>query len=85
MVDAFTLPPHLFNAADLRLLVTPAVGSAPGAYPVTATAVSRSGAGVTDPRDRARSRLPDRGVEVALSPADQTIACQSVRDLGRRR
>jgi uncharacterized membrane protein len=29
VVDAITLPPHLFNTADVRLLVTPAVGSVP--------------------------------------------------------
>jgi uncharacterized membrane protein len=71
-VDAITLPPHLFNTADLRLLVTPAVGSAPGDYAVTATAVSRSDAGVTTSAT-GTVQVTDRGVEVTLSPANQTI------------
>jgi uncharacterized membrane protein len=71
-VDAITLPPHLFNTADLRLLVTPAVGSAPGDYAVTATAISRSDAGVTTSAT-GTVQVTDRGVEVTLSPANQTI------------
>jgi uncharacterized membrane protein len=71
-IDALTLPPYLFNAADLRVVVTPANGSAPGDYEVTVTAVSRSDTDVTATAV-GTVQVMDRGVEVALSPADQTI------------
>jgi uncharacterized membrane protein len=68
-----SLSPYVFNAAGLRLLVTPTDGTPPGDYSISAILTSR-----TDPSVQAivpgTARVVPQGVTVGLSPHSTTMA-----------
>ena len=70
--DSVTLTPAPFNSAELQLLVTPPVGTAPGSYPFSATAQSQTRPGITT-TVTATLELLNRGVQVTLDPAETTL------------
>jgi uncharacterized membrane protein len=71
-----SLTPHLFNAADLHLGLTPPAGTPPGTYPVTLRAHSSIDAGVFA-QAGGYVEVVDRGVAVSVSPAATTMHPQS--------
>jgi hypothetical protein len=71
-VTQISLPATLFNTVDLLLLVTPPVGTAPGTYPLSVMAQSLSQPDVSATA-AAEAQVSQRGVSVAISPANQTV------------
>jgi uncharacterized membrane protein len=71
-VDSLSLSPHVFNAADLLLIVTPANGAAPGFYDVSATAQSRANPAVSAVVTGSLE-VTARGVGVDIQPQSGTI------------
>lgn len=66
-VSELALPARAFNAAQLRLTVTPPAGTAPGAYPVTVRALSQADLPVPpEAEDSATVQVGTRGVEIAF-------------------
>jgi uncharacterized membrane protein len=67
------VPGGAYDAVELRLLVTPPAGTAPGEYPLAVTAVSqadsRAAAAVAGTLD-----VGDRGVALTLMPAARTVS-----------
>jgi uncharacterized membrane protein len=72
-LDGVSLPPHVFNAADLQLLVTPPLTATPGLYEVGVAAASRESPGVTAAATAAVEVL-DRGVQVEIAPAATSLS-----------
>jgi uncharacterized membrane protein len=72
-VDSLSLPPHIFNSTQLRLLVTPDVTAVPGSYQFSVTAVSQSGPGVQATITGTVEVLPI-GVQVAIAPPQTTLS-----------
>jgi uncharacterized membrane protein/uncharacterized protein YegL len=72
-VDSLVLPPHLFNSADLRLLITPELAAAPGEYEFAVTAVSQSRPGVQAAITGTVEVLP-LGVRLSIAPQHTTMS-----------
>jgi uncharacterized membrane protein len=64
-VSSVVLPPHLFNTADLALLLTPDVDATTGDYPVTVTAVPQ-GNPVAAVTITGTVQVLNRGVQVEI-------------------
>jgi len=71
-VDAIALTPHLFNAAPLQLLVTPAADAAPGVYTFTVSAVSQNDASTFDVAV-GTTVVSGYGVTVQIAPQSTTM------------
>jgi hypothetical protein len=71
-ISSISLMPHVFNVADLRLLVTPALTVTAGFYDFSVTAQSQ-GSPVTTAVVTATVQVLPRGVQVAISPARATL------------
>jgi uncharacterized membrane protein len=72
-VDSLNLTPHVFNAADLLLIVTPPAGAPPGVYSFAAVAQSTSNPHVRA-RVTAELEVTQYGVQVTLSPDQTTMS-----------
>jgi uncharacterized membrane protein len=70
-VDSLTLPPQIFNSANLLLKVTPPVGTAVADYTVVITAQSQSRPGVQAAVTGTVTLLP-LGVQVSISPPERS-------------
>ncbi len=70
-VESLALPPHLFNSAALRLRVKPALGTAPGEYPLGVTATSQARPGVQASITGTVEVLP-LGVQISIDPQQST-------------
>jgi uncharacterized membrane protein len=71
-VAGLSLPPYIFNAADLLLIVTPANGAAPGFYAISATAQSWANP-VVSAAVTASLEVTARGVDVDIQPQSGSI------------
>jgi uncharacterized membrane protein len=71
--DSLSLPPHIFNNAQLRLLITPDLAAVPGDYEFGVTAVSQSGPSVQTTITGTVEVLP-LGVQVAIEPQETTMS-----------
>ncbi len=87
-VNSVTLPPFVFDAINLQLLVTPPTGDGVGDYPVLARAIAHS-SGVLAGSDVAMVQLIDRGVQVEiisgpamLDPRDEGVWDVQVTNTG---
>ena len=72
-VSELSLTPHVFNAADLLLLITPPLDATPGTVPFTVTAQSRSNPSVQGVTNGTVT-VGDYGVVVSLTPESTTMA-----------
>ena len=71
-LSELTLTPHLFNAADVQLLVIPAEGSPAGSYPITVTATSQTDAGISAD-SLGTTVVSGQGVTVQIDPQSATM------------
>jgi uncharacterized membrane protein len=72
-VTELSLPPHLFNSADLRLLVTPDTLAPTGVHGFSVTAVSQAHAAV-QATVAGSVEVLDRGIQVTISPQQSTLS-----------
>jgi len=72
MVDSLSVPAHAFNSVTLRLLLTPAVATVPGAYEFSVTARSQANPAV-EATIIGTLDVTNRGVQVAISPQQATL------------
>lgn len=72
-IDSVALPPHLFNAFTVSLIVTPPSDASVGDYPVSVTARSQEVGAVSDSAEAMASIL-GAGVELELLPSVLMIA-----------
>jgi len=72
VVDSVSLPPDIFNSAELSLFVTPDVGAAVGNQDVTVTAVAQSSAAAAG-SDTAVAQVLNRGVQVEFISGPASI------------
>ncbi|MCB8984198.1 MAG: hypothetical protein H6659_10250 [Ardenticatenaceae bacterium] len=71
-VNDVTLPPDAFNSAEVRLLLTPPVGTAVGNYDVTVTATAQS-VGAAAGSATAVAQVDTRGVQVEIISGPTTL------------
>ncbi|MCB9418991.1 MAG: hypothetical protein H6667_04265 [Ardenticatenaceae bacterium] len=77
-VTQLNLPPHLFNSADLLLLVTPDVAAVAGDYAVSVTAVPQSNPAIAKTITNT-VQISNRGVRVEILSGPVTL---DPRDIG---
>jgi len=72
VVDSVDLAPDIFNSAQVRLLVSPPVGTAVGSYDVTVTATAQS-VGAAAGSATAVAQVDTRGVQVEIISGPATL------------
>ncbi|MBE2197677.1 MAG: tandem-95 repeat protein [Anaerolinea sp.] len=72
-VSDLPLTPYIFNSADLRLLVTPAMTTTPAIYPVQLVVTSQSNPGTTAVAT-AQAAVAAQGVQVSITPQAATMS-----------
>ncbi|MCI0577453.1 MAG: PKD domain-containing protein [Chloroflexi bacterium] len=72
-VNSLSLAPHVFNAADLQLMIIPAAGETPGSYNFDVSAQSQANAGISDTVS-GTVQLQNRGVAISINPESSVLA-----------